>query len=64
MSTDCCPPGSERKECNETGSSCCEYSCAIDNGGCDDGRRCVEVINPSNNASECCSSVDIICQGN
>ena len=53
-----CPAGSERRVCNETDTiSCCKSSCAIDNGGCEEGSRCVEVTNPSSNTSDCCPSV-------
>ena len=49
--------------CNDTGLPYCEYSCAVDNGGCDEGRRCVEVDVPSCGADQCCSHVNITCQG-
>ena len=58
-----CPSGSECKVCNDTGLPYCEYSCAVDNGGCDEGRRCVEVDVPSCGADQCCSHVNITCQG-
>ena len=58
ISIECCPAGLTRRVCDEAGTiSCCEYSCAIDNGGCDEGSCCEEVTNPSNNTSDCCPSI-------
>ena len=59
-----CPPGSECNVCNETGLPYCEYSCAIDNGGCGEGVNCIEENIPSCNFGECCSPVKINCEGN
>ena len=50
--------------CSETSLSYCEYSCDIDNGGCGDGRLCIEVDVPSCIDSECCSPVNVTCEGN
>ena len=58
-----CPSGSECKVCNATGQPYCEYSCSIDNGGCGEGRWCAEVDVPTYNSDQCCSSVNITCQG-
>ena len=60
---DKCPTGSQCKLCNETGLLYCEYSCAVDNGGCCEGRLCTTVGVPSCNDGECCSPVEIICEG-
>ena len=60
ISIECCPAGSIRRVCDTI--SCCEYSCAIDNGGCEEGSRCVQETNPSNNTNDCCQSVNITCQ--
>jgi len=59
-----CPLGSECKVCDTTGSPYCEYSCAIDNGGCDQNEQCTEVDVPTCSDGECCSPVNITCQGN
>ena len=50
--------------CNETGSPYCEYSCAVDNGGCGEGRLCTTVDALSCKDGECFSPVDVTCQGN
>ena len=39
-----CPTGSQRKVCNDTGLPYCEYSCVVDNGGCDEGSQCVDPV--------------------
>ena len=62
-STHECPTGSQCKVCDKTGSPYCEYSCDIDNGGCDHKRLCIEVDAPSCNSSDCCSSVHVTCDG-
>ena len=49
--------------CNATGLPYCEYSCAVDNAGCGEGRQCAEVDMPSCDSDQCCSSVNITCQG-
>ena len=49
--------------CNTTGLPYCEYSCAIDNGGCGEGRRCAEVNVSTCDSDQCCSTVNITCQG-
>ena len=59
-----CPPGSHCKVCNETHLPYCEYSCTIDNGGCDQNEQCTEVDVPTCNDGECCSPVNTTCQGN
>ena len=58
-----CPPGSRCKVCNETGLPYCEYSCTVDNGGCNKGVKCIEEDIISCNAGECCSPVRINCEG-
>jgi len=50
--------------CNETHLPYCEYSCTIDNGGCDQNEQCTEVDVPTCNDGECCSPVNTTCQGN
>ena len=62
-STHKCPTGSQCKVCNETGLPYCVYSCDIDNGGCDDERLCIEVDAPSCIAGDCCSPVNVTCDG-
>ena len=59
-----CPPGSIRKICEETNEAYCEYTCAVDNGGCPDGSQCAEVAVPTCNPGQCCSRVNITCSGN
>ena len=56
-----CPPGTIRRICKETNEAYCEYSCAIDNGGCPEGSQCVEVGVPTCNPGQCCSPVNITC---
>ena len=55
--TDClnyqCPIGSECKVCDTTGLPYCEYSCAIDNGGCRAEALCTEVPIRSPDPQEC-----------
>ena len=63
-STHECPNGSQCKLCSETGLPCCEYSCAVDNGGCGEGRLCTTVDVPSCNDGEGCSPDNITCEGN
>ena len=41
----------------------CNYSCAIDNGGCAQGEQCIEVPNLNCNPGQCCSPVSINCSG-
>ena len=57
-----CPLGSTCRICDET-AVYCEHSCAVDNGGCDEGNRCVQQNVPTCNPDRCCSSVNITCQG-
>ena len=63
-STHKCPTGSQCKVCNETDSPYCVYSCAVDNGGCGEGRLCTTVDVSSCKDGECCSPVDVTCPGN
>ena len=63
-STHKCPNGSQCKVCSKTGLPYCEYSCAVDNGGCGEGRLCTTVDVLSCNDGECCSPIEITCQGN
>ena len=58
-----CPPGSECRVCNATGEAYCVYSCAIDNGGCDEGKQCLQMDMPTCNPDQCCSPVNITCSG-
>ena len=58
-----CPPGSICRICGETGRAYCEYSCAVDNGGCNEGNRCLQQNVPTCNSDKCCSPVNITCQG-
>ena len=58
-----CPPGSICRTCNEIGRAYCEYSCAVDNGGCDKGSQCVQENVPTCYPDQCCSSVNITCEG-
>ena len=56
-----CPNGSRCKVLNETGETYCEYSCAVDNGGCHEGSQCIEVDVPTCSPGQCCSPVNITC---
>ena len=56
-----CPIGSECRVCHTTGLPYCEYSCAIDNGGCGPAARCTEVVIPSPTAEQC-QSTEIKCK--
>ena len=58
-----CPPGSNCTICEATGERYCNYSCAIDNGGCTDAEQCTEVAVPDCNPGECCSPVNVTCSG-
>ena len=58
-----CPNGSMCKICSETGIRYCEYTCVVDNGGCDEGSQCIEVDVPECSPGQCCSPVNITCQG-
>ena len=58
-----CPRGSVCKVCNDTREAYCEYTCADDNGGCDEGSQCIEVDVPTCSPGQCCSPVNITCQG-
>ena len=59
-----CPPGTICRICEETGEAYCEYSCAVDNGGCPEGVRCTEVEVPTCDPGQCCSHVNVTCSGN
>ena len=59
-----CPPGTIQRICEETKEAYCEYSCAVDNGGCPAGSQCVEVDVPTCKPGQCCSHVNINCSGN
>ena len=59
-----CPPGTICKHCEETNETYCEYSCAIDNGGCPEGSQCAEDDVLICNHGQCCSHVNITCSGN
>ena len=56
-----CLRGSICKICNETRGAYCEYTCAVDNGGCDEGSQCVEVAVPTCSPGQCCSPVNSTC---
>ena len=56
-----CPNGSRCRVWNETGEPYCEYSCAVSNGGCDEGSQCIEVDVPTCSPGQCCSPVNITC---
>ena len=58
-----CSPGSECRVCNATSEAYCVYSCAIDNGGCDEGKQCLQMDVPTCNPDQCCSPVNITCSG-
>ena len=58
-----CPPGSVCKVCNQTNVPYCEYSCKYDNGGCGEASQCTEVDIPTCNPGQCCSPVNITCEG-
>ena len=58
-----CPTGSNCTICEATGERYCNYSCAIDNGGCTDLEQCTEVAVPDCNPGECCSPVNVTCSG-
>ena len=57
-----CPRGSVCNVCNETRRAYCEYTCAVNNGGCDEGSRCIEVDIPTCSPGQCCSPVNTTCQ--
>ena len=57
-----CPPGSVCKVCPQTNLPYCEYSCKYDNGGCG-GIECTEVDIPTCNPGQCCSPVNVTCEG-
>ena len=59
-----CPNGSRCITCNDSGTAYCKKSCDYENGGCNEGRRCVEVVVPTCSPGQCCSRVDIRCPGN
>ena len=51
-----------RRVHNETGQPYCEYSCSYENGGCAEGRQCVEIDVPCN-SGECYSPTNVTCVG-
>ena len=57
-----CPSGSICRECQQTGSAYCEYSCSINNGGCPEGATCRETPNACP-PGQCCSLVNVTCEG-
>ena len=57
-----CPSGSICRECQQTGSAYCEYSCSINNGGCPEGATCRETPNTCP-PGQCCSLVNVTCEG-
>ena len=59
-----CPTGTKCRICKATNETYCEYSCAVDNGGCPEGSQCAEVAVPTCNPGQCCSRVNITCSGN
>ena len=58
-----CPPGSNCTICEANRERYCNYSCAIDNGGCTDEEQCTEVAVPDCNPGQCCSPVNVNCSG-
>ena len=44
-----CPTGSECRVCETTNEPYCVYSCAIVNGGCAEGQKCIEMTVPTCN---------------
>ena len=52
-----CPKGSECRVCNATGEAYCVYSYAIDNGGCGEGKQCLQMDVPTCNLDQCCSPI-------
>ena len=58
-----CPPGTIPRICEENNEKYCEYSCAVDNGGCPEGTQCAEVVVPTCNPGQCCSRFSINCSG-